>query len=636
MSTEATITGAGTSTQAAPSIFAPVQVTQERRGDGSVLIRSGIELGEIKKSLAHLVREHAQQHPSRTLAARKSGDEWIGISWGEADRKAQGIAEALLQLGLSGDRPLMVLSGNGLEHLLLTLAAYNAGIPIIPISTAYSLASGQPTRLEMIAGLTRPGLVFADDGDAFGPALESLAATIPVLAVSSGGPSGALSFETLATTQAGPAARSAFDQVGPDTVGKILFTSGSTGIPKGVINTQRMMCANVQQLAQVWPFLQAEPPVIVDWLPWSHTFGGNQNMNQVLAFGGTEYIDDGRPTPEAFERSVDVLREIAPNAYHNVPVAYGLLTPRLEADDEFARHFFAHLRLIYYAAAPLPQSIWDRLNALVARHANHPIPLTTTWGSTEMAPSATSAHFTPARWGNIGVPMPGVTIKLAPDGDKYEARVRGPNIMPCYFENSKATEEAFDDEGFFRSGDAVLLVDPDDPAQGLMFDGRLAEDFKLITATWVRVGKLRTNLVSAAGILSDAVICGQGAAYVGALAWLNETEARRLVAHDGEVQPTDPVVRAHLADALSKMNHGRGSAQRIARLLLLAERPDVDTGELTDKGYINQRRVLERRAPDVVRLFADPPEAAVITPSPPDKETAIDTLGAGHELRPKQ
>jgi feruloyl-CoA synthase len=599
--------------RAAVDLFAPPRVTAKRRADGTVLLRSDEPLGAYAPSMAHAFGRHAAEHPERLLAAQRVGDEWKEIAWGEAAEAARAIAESLLGHGLSAERPLMILSGNGVEHLLLMLGAFHAGVPVVPTSTAYSLMSKDHERLRSIADLCTPGMVFADDGEAYGRALDSLGSLVPVQVVARGERPEALLLADLGRTLPGTRAEEAFARVGPDTVAKVLFTSGSTGAPKGVINTQRMLCSNQKALGQVWPFLHDEPPILVDWLPWSHTFGGNHNLNQVLAFGGSIYIDDGRPVPALFERTVAALREVAPTVYYNVPAGYALLAPRLEEDRELAERFFSRLRFMFYAAASLPEALWERLTNIAAQVADHPVPLTASWGTTETAPGATTAHFDSARCGCIGVPLPGVTLKLAPDGDKQEVRVKGPNVTPGYLHDPEATATGFDEEGFYRTGDAVRFVDEHDASQGLMFDGRLAEDFKLSTGTFVHVGKLRTGLVSTAGVLSDAVICGHDRDYVGALAWLNMPEARRVLAREGDVERDDPALRAHLADCLRRLNRGGGSALRVERLLLLASPPDIDAGEITDKGYINQRAVRERRSADVKRLFAEPPSDDVIT-----------------------
>jgi feruloyl-CoA synthase len=598
-----------------PELFARPQVLAETRADATLLLRSADPLGTFAPSMAHVFRRRAEEDPQRLLAAQRQGDAWTGLTFGEADRAARAIAEALLQHGVTPSRPLLVLSGNGLEHLMLLLGAFNAGVPIMPVSTAYSLQSRDHGRIKAIAELCTPGMVFADDAEAYGPALDRLRSLVPLQVVGRGERHDALRFTDLTGVEPGARAEAAFAGLSPETVAKILFTSGSTGTPKGVINTHRMLCSNQQALGQVWPFLHSEPPTLVDWLPWSHTFGGNHNLNQVLTYGGTLYIDDGRPVPALFGRTLAALRAIAPTVYYNVPAGFALLTPQLEQDRELAERFFSRMRFMFYAAAALPPALWDRLQAIAAEVADHPVPLTASWGATETAPAATTAHFDTATCGCIGVPLPGVALKLVPHGEKREIRVKGPNVTPGYHRNPEATAAAFDDEGYYRSGDAVRLVDDAEPSKGLFFDGRLAEDFKLSTGTFVHVGKVRTTLVSTARVLRDAVICGHGGDRIGALAWLDAGEAGRVLGTDRDVPLGDPALRDHLAQRLAEMNAGAGSALRVERLLLLAAPPDMDAGEITDKGYINQRAVRERREPDVHRLLADPPADDVITPA---------------------
>ncbi|HSC02661.1 MAG TPA: feruloyl-CoA synthase [Solirubrobacteraceae bacterium] len=582
--------------------FAQPDIEMERRDDGSVILHSRVPLTEWEPSITAVVRKWASEHPDRPLAAQRDGeDQWVTLTYGEADRKADALAGAFRDLGLGPDKPLMILSGNSLAHLLVSLGGYAAGVPVMPISVAYSLMSADHARIRAIAELTDPGLVFAEDAGAFAKALDALG--LDQVLVARGDREGALRLDDLLTSHStldgGPGP-------GADTVAKLLFTSGSTAAPKGVINTHRMLCSDQAMLQAVWPFLAEEAPVLVDWLPWSHTFGGNHNLNLALFNAGTIYIDDGRPAPPLFPRTLAALRDVPPTLYFNVPAGYALLAPALENDAALAERFFSRLRFMFYAAAALPDALASRLRALASKHADHEVPLTSAWGTTETAPSATNMHYEGAPTGCIGVPNPGTSIKLAPVGDKLEIRVKGPTVTPGYFRQPELTAETFDEEGYYRSGDAVKLLDSEDPNKGLLFDGRIAEDFKLLTGTWVAVGSLRTRLLSAAGVLNDAVICGHNAEYVAAVAWVNQAEARDLDSAE---------LRDRLARALGRVNDGAGSAMRIERLLLLETPPSLDAGEITDKGYLNQRRCLECRASDVARLYADPPAPDVITPA---------------------
>jgi feruloyl-CoA synthase len=592
--------------------FVPPDIAMERHGDGSIVLSSRQPMAAEEPSIPAVLRKRAAEHPNRPLAAQRDQDDhWTTLTYGEAQGRAEALARAFAALGLGPERPLMILSGNSLEHLVVSLGAYAAQVPVMPISVAYSLMSADHARIKAIAELTEPGLVFADDAGSFAKALDALAPLVPQALVAGGERAGALRLEELPAIASGERASAA----GPDTVAKLLFTSGSTGVPKGVINTHRMLCSNQAMLQAIWPFLDEEPPVLVDWLPWSHTFGANHNLNLALFNGGTIHIDDGRPAPPLFPRTIAALKDVPPTLYFNVPAGYALLAPALEKDAELAERFFSRLRFMFYAAAALPDALAERLRKLARDHADHEVPLTSSWGTTETAPCATSMHYLGAPTGCIGVPIPGCTVKLAPVGDRLEIRVKGPNVTPGYFRQPELTERAFDEDGFYRSGDAVRLIDERDPNRGMLFDGRIAENFKLLTGTWVAVGALRTGLISAAGVLSDAVICGQDAEYVAAMAWINEAEARKLTGAAEDVPLDHPKLRDHLRDVLQGFNARAGSASRIERLLLLEQPPSLDAGEITDKGYLNQRRTLQCRAAEVARLYAEPADADVITAS---------------------
>jgi feruloyl-CoA synthase len=597
-----------------PRLFAPPSTSMRSRGDGSTVVWSETALAPYPTSVAEMFRAAAAAHPERVLAAQRDGDGWRTIRYAQALEAANAIGQALLDRKL-GERPLMILSGNSIEHLLLTLGAHTVGVPVAPISVAYSLQSRDHAALRAIVELADPGLVFADDGDAFAAAIGAVGDREVATSTGTAGPATTPLTELTGTPVTGEVERRYAEQT-PDTVVKLLFTSGSTGSPKGVLTTNRMLCANQQMMRQVWPFLTEDPPVLLDWLPWSHTFGGSHNLNMVLANGGTVWIDDGRPAPGLLDRTLRNLADVSPTIYFNVPAGYAALVPALEQDTALAERFFTRLRLVFFAAAALPQQLWERIERLAAKLGSS-AQMTTSWGATETGPAATSAHFASGRSDCIGVPLPGVQLKLAPVADKLEIRVKGPNVTPGYHRHPDLTAAAFDEEGFYRTGDAVRLIDEASPESGLRFNGRITEDFKLSTGTWVSVGTLRPMLLSAAeGLLQDAVLGGQDRDYVAALAWLNLAHARRLAGTGADAGPAtlarDPSVRAALSSTLQRLNQGAGSSQQVARLLIAEEPPSLDAGEITDKGYINQRATLQRRQLMVERLFAEPPHPDVI------------------------
>jgi feruloyl-CoA synthase len=603
-----------------PIAYAAPDIRSERATDGSLLIRSATPLAAYDPSLARLFRTSAAAQPARIFLAERGADGWRTVSYAQARQRVDALAQALIDRGLSPARPVMILSGNAIDHALMMLAGFTAGVPVAPISVAYSLQSQDHAKLKQIADLLQPGLVYVADTAPFAPALTALNLTNMEVVASrnSAGHLGVTMFDDLLKTKPGPATEAAAAATDADTVAKILFTSGSTGAPKGVINTHGMLTANQQQIAQLWPFLDDDPLVLVDWLPWNHTFGGNHNFNLALRHAGTLYIDGGKPLPALVGETVRNLAEISPTVYFNVPAGYAALLPHLEKNEALAHAFFKRLRLIFYAGAALPQDLWERLEAVSVRTFGARVPMTSSWGTTETAPLAVAAHYLIERAGNVGVPAPGCEVKLVPAGAKLEVRVRGANVTPGYWQRPDLTAAAFDDDGFYRPGDAMRLADPNDPAKGLLFDGRLAEDFKLATGTWVHVGVLRVGVLAAASpALQDAVIAGENRGVISLLAWLSPAGCRNLIAAGAPETPSEltahPAVRAHVRTAIARWNGAQtGTSHRIARVLLLAEPPSIDENEITDKGYINQRRVLERRAAEVERLYAAAPDDEVI------------------------
>src|SRR5512134_2745484 len=566
--------------------FAPPKVEVEKRADGSMLLRSPQKLGPYARCVTEWLVQWSDRAPDRVFLAERKGDSWRKMSYRETYGAVRRIAQALLDRGLGPERPVAILSDNGVDHALLALGAMHVGVPVAPVSPAYSLMSKDFGKLKTIFELVRPGLVYTADPQKFALALAAVGATSTPVA-------------ELLETNPGSTQEREFSKVKPETVAKILFTSGSTGIPKGVVNTHRMLCANQQMLAQAWPFVEDRPPVVVDWLPWNHTFGGNHNFNLVLRNGGTMYVDGGKPVPGLVDTTARNLKEVAPTMYFNVPRGYDLLLPFLEKDGELRRNFFRDLGVLFYAAAALPQNLWDRLKILATTEGRAPAMLSA-WGSTETAPLATSVHFPMQRAGVIGLPVAECELKLVPSAGKLEVRVRGPNVTPGYYKRDDLTRAAFDEEGFYRIGDAVKLADPADPSRGIVFDGRVAEDFKLSTGTWVSAGAVRVRLIAAADpLIQDAVITGHDRDEVGALVFLNPTTK----------DMSYVAVRSRLESVLRTLAQaGGGSSTYPTRLLVMAEAPSIDANEITDKGYMNQRAVLERRAQLVEKLYRNDPD----------------------------
>jgi feruloyl-CoA synthase len=575
----------------------------ERRADGGFLLRSPHALsaypGKLTERLAHWAREA----PERSfLAQRDAAGAWRRLSYGDALTRVRAIAQALIDRGLSHERPLAILSDNDLEHGLLALACLHVGIAYVPISSAYSLVSTDHAKLRHVIALLTPGLVYASDLARYAKAIA--AAVPPGTEVI-----GAADLAALEATAPTGAVEAAHAAVGPDTIAKFLLTSGSTGQPKAVINTQRMLCSNQQMLTHALPSLRAEPPVLVDWLPWNHTAGGNHNFGLVLNHGGTLYIDEGKPVPGLIEATARNLREIAPTIYFNVPRGYEALLPFLRADAELRKTFFSRLKLLQYAAAVLPQPIWRAYEELALDACGERILWITGYGATETAPAAMFTSRGAARAGTVGLPVDGVEMKLVPAGEKLEALFRGPNVTPGYWRQAELTAAAFDAEGFYRTGDALRFVDPADPSQGFEFDGRTTEDFKLGTGTWVSVGPLRAKINSACSpLVQDVVITGHDRSWLGALVFLNTVACRELPAEE---------IRTYLARSFRQLaREATGSSTRVMRALIMTAPPSIDASEITDKGSINQRAVLRNRAELVERLYAEPPEPEIMVASP--------------------
>jgi feruloyl-CoA synthase len=596
----------------------PQAVDVEHRADGSLLLRSPQALGPYPKKLTERLVYWARTTPDRILfAQRNAGGAWRTVSYAQALQQARAIAQALLERNLSAERPVAILSGNDIEHALLGLGALYAGVPYAPISPAYSLVSSDFGRLRSIVELITPGLVFAADGKAFARAIQSVIPGDVEVVVSHDSIDGreTTAFEKLNAT---PTAKvdAAHDAVGPDTIAKFLFTSGSTGIPKCVINTQRMWCSNQVMLRQALAYFQDEPPVIVDWAPWHHTAGGNHDVGLVVYNGGTFYIDEGKPLPGAIEETVRNLREIAPTWYFTVPKGFEALLPFLRNDAMLRKTFFSRVKMLWFAGAALAQHVFEEFQELSVQACGERILFSTGFGSTETAPFALARTWPTDNATNMGLPGAGMELKLVPNEGKLEARVRGPNITPGYWRQPEYTAQAFDEEGFYKLGDAFKFADPNDPKQGLLFDGRIAENFKLATGTWVHVGPLRARFIDhCAPYVRDVVIAGEGRDDIAVLVFPNVDACRALCGDRAEAADvlSDAGVHAHFARLLQTLaNASTGSSTKICRALLMTEPPSLDRAEMTDKGSINQRAVLKNRSGLVDELYAGAPSPRVI------------------------
>lgn len=591
-----------------PTRFAERKPTVTYRDDGTIIIGNALKPHLSAVQTGELLRRHADRTPDAVFLAERRNDTetvaWDRRTYGEIRRDVDAASQWLIDNGADSARPVVILSHNSIKHAILQLAAMQIGAPVLALSPAYSLMSRDHAKLVQLIERFQPSHLFVESCDAYYPALQRLGALGNRLIVGQASDAypDAVPFDALTTIQASPAVDTRFASVTADSVARIMLTSGSTGDPKGVIVTQRMMMAVAEGFAAVWPFLLDRPPVMVDWLPWNHTAGANATFNLILLAGGTLYIDDGKPTPQGIRRSVENLRSVRPTLMFNVPSAYDALIPQLEQDADFAAHLFSDLDLLLYAAAGLPQNLWDRLERLSISVRGGRIPIVSSLGSTETASPATLGWWGTGASASLGLPIPGIEAKLIEVNEEdMEVRFRGIGITPGYWNDEAATRAAFDDEGFLRIGDAVRFSDPDDIAAGLAYHGRLSENFKLTTGTFVVVGLLRLDLIKACEpYLQDAVIVGENRSDIGVLMIPNPS--------------ADPATLLTALREKIEAHNARepGSSRRIARATIMTERPDIDAGEITDKGYLNQRRIVARRAALIENLYSDAPDASVL------------------------
>jgi len=583
-----------------------------RHGDGSLRARSTEPLRSFAARLTDRLLHWAAVAPDRTLAAKRGADgHWRHLSYAQALKQSRAIAQALLDFGLSAERPILILSGNDLEHLLLSLAAMLGGVPFAPVSSAYSTVSQDFGKLRHIVSVLTPGLVFAASAQDYARAISATVAPDVPVVLTQGRIEGrsCFAFDELLSKAPTAAVDAAHATVGPDTIAKFLFTSGSTRQPKAVITTQRMLCANQQQILQCFPELGSEPPVLVDWLVWNHTFGGSHNVGLVLNNGGTLYIDDGRPTSALIGQTLRNLREIAPTVYFNVPKGFEEIALAMQADEALRRMLFSRVKMFFFAGAGLAQPVWDQLDALAEATCGERIRMLTGLGMTETAPFAICANAFDVKAGHVGLPAPGMELKLVPVAGKLEVRYRGPNVTPGYWRAPEQTAESFDEEGFYCSGDALTLIDAARPERGFAFDGRIAEDFKLSTGTFVSVGPLRARIVAAGDpLVLDVVIAGINRDEVGILVFARPDACRAKAGLGAEAPAAQVLAAAPVREFFQRLvdaqwNAGTGSATRVARALVLTEPPNIDDGEITDKGSINQRAVLTQRDAQVEQLY---------------------------------
>ena len=603
--------------------FGEPKVSIERRADGVIYLRPKISLGEYPIRLTDRLHHWAAVTPNRIfMAERDPGGGWRQITYAELLTASRHIASALLGRGLSAEKPVLILSGNSIDHARVAFGALYAGISFCPVSPAYSLVSKDYGKLSYLMKLLTPGLVFADDADKFAGALEANVPKGTEIAACFGAlrSRDVTRLADLMTTPLHPDLQAAHQAIGPDTIAKFLLTSGSTGNPKAVINTQRMICANQVMIRETMAFLKDEPPVIVDWLPWNHTFGGNHNIGLTLYNGGSMYLDAGKPMPGGIEETVRNLREISPTVYFNVPKGYESLLPYLRDDPALRAKFFHRLHAMFFSGAALSPYVWNSLDELAVQETGFRVPMLTGLGATETAPFFMSANPATSRSGHVGLPVPGNEAKLVPNNGKLEVRARGPNVTPGYWRQSELSAAAFDEEGFYKFGDAIKPAVAEDLAAGFDFDGRIAEDFKLASGTWVSVGPLRARFIAAcAPLVRDVVISGINRDEISALVVLDLDGCRlvnpTLPLDDIAATARDPLIREAFRQRFATfLATSTGSSTRITRAILLDAPLSIDRGEVTDKGSINQRAVLDHRSQLIDALYSPTPAADVITP----------------------
>ena len=596
--------------------YIPHDVVREDRPDGSILLRSRVPLGPVVRNTGAWLHRWAQEAPDRVFLAERSGQGWREVRYADALGQVRSLASSLLGRGLGPETPIVIMSGNSVDHGLLALAAQYVGVPLVPLAEQYSLVPDAYPRLQYAVETVRPKMIFADDGAAYGAALA-----LPFLdgmekVLARNGSGGATTFSDLLRGDGSANVDGAYQAVGPDTLAKIIFTSGSTANPKGVLTTHRMLCVNQAQMAAAMPIIHARPPKILDWLPWNHVFGGSHNFNMMLANGGSLYIDEGKPTKTGFAASVRNIREHAGNLAFNVPIGFAQLVATMEKDNDLKRAYLGDTDLIFYAAASVTQEIWSAL-AKFAKEVRGEVPLMFSgWGMSETAPSATQTHQPVDRPGNIGVPLPEVTLKLIPDEDgRCELRLKGPNVLKGYYKEPEKLKEAFDAEGFLITNDAVKFVDPNDANAGLNFDGRISEDFKLMSGTWVRATNIRLDaLKHFADIALDVVVTGHDRNELGLLVFPHPGSMNESVLSAGDTGGvfSSDAVRTLIHSRLTALSqHATSSSTRVVRALVLATPPSMSEGELTAKGSINARKVLILRKELLERLYDDNDPAVV-------------------------